>query len=184
MRPLLGALTVLAASLAAAQIDPSTPADLLVARLAVDSAVDDVPPIEISLESNRVFVVYDRFRLIWLAARTARRMGQQVDPANLPVQVRTPRVVVLAYPRAPITGDTVVPQWVQLNGRTGRLLAPPDAHVLLPGVEWPPLTRVVAFDVTKLTPGDKLAIVYNDPSDARANGRIGRGMTSGTFNAT
>ena len=48
----------------------------------------------------------------------------------------------------------------------------------------PPLTRVVAFDVTKLTPGDKLAIVYNDPSDARANGRSSRGSTPGTFTAT
>src|SRR6185436_15165847 len=74
------------------------PADAegLLTRLAIETAPDgDLPPIEARIERERQFAVYDRFRIVALAARAALKAGHPLDPTAPPTELRSPKVVIL-----------------------------------------------------------------------------------------
>ena len=181
-----GVALVVTALLARAQGPGMTPGDRLLNRLAIESAADAAaPPIEIKIEGGRQFAIYDRFRLVALAARDALRAGHPLDPESLPESLRGPRVVVLALARSPMSGDSVQPQFVQINGRSGKRLKADDVLALLPGVTVPRDAVVFSFDLS-LKPADRISIVFNERTgmmpEARGGGVPGA-MTPGTLTA-
>jgi hypothetical protein len=175
------------ALLSDAQTSGRTPADQLLTRLAIESAADaEPPPIEIKLDGAKQFAVYDRFRLVALAAREALRAGQPMDSAAPPKALFDQRLVILAFARAPMSGDPVQPQSVQINGRSGKRLKAEEVRRLLPGVAVPADTVAYSFEVPGLKPSDRISIVFNERADVmsmpRGAGRPGA-STPGTLTA-
>jgi hypothetical protein len=182
------ALVFLAAFLSVAQGSGPTPADQLLTRLALESAGDaETPGIEIKIEGGRQFAVYDRFRLVALAAREALRAGHPLDPAAPPKALLEPRMIVLAYARMPMSGDPVQPQFVQINGRSGKRLKAEEIRTWLPGVTVPGDTVAVSFAIASLKPSDRIAIVFNERVDVMSSppgsGGIRGTLTPGTLTA-
>ena len=154
------ALLFLVALLSGAQESGPTPADQLLTRLAIESAGDaETPGIEIKIEGGRQFAIYDRFRLVALAAREAFRAGHPMDPAASPKALLEPRMIVLAFARMPMSGDPVQPQFVQINGRSGKRLKAEEIRTWLPGVIVPGDAVVVSFAIASLKPSDRITIV-------------------------
>jgi hypothetical protein len=170
-------------TLAATQERPTAVEDLLT-RLALETAAArDVPPIEVAIDGRKQFAVYDRFRLTVLAAREAIRQGRPLDAAALPPDLRSARVVILAFPSVPLSGDSQPPQSIQLNGRSGRRHTLEQARRLLPGVAIPELTVIASFEVPGLRPSDRISIVFNDSREMRS-GIPTAGMVPGTFSSS
>jgi hypothetical protein len=150
----------------------SVSTDELFTTLAIKTAPDgEVPPIELVVDGTAQFAVYDRFRLVSLAAREALRMGQRLDPGAPPATLLAPRLVILAFARTPMGSDTARPQSIQLADRTGRAvkrlptLAPAELAAVLPGVSIPPLTLAASFAESELRPGDHVTVVFNQVAD-------------------
>ena len=179
--------SLLTALLSAAQTMAPTPTEQLLSRLAIETAADvDAPPIEIKLDGAKQFAVYDRFRLVALAAREALRAGRPLDPATPPAALLASRVVILAFGRAPLSGDPVRPQAVRINGRSGSRLKTEEVRRLLPGVAVPADTAVYSFDLPGLKPSDRISIVFNERADVMSMPRgdaLPGSMTPGTFSA-
>jgi hypothetical protein len=177
----------LVGSVTAAQAPGPTPPERLLTRLAIESAGDPEPSqIEIKLEGAMQFAVYDRFRLVALAAREAIRAGRPLDPAAPPAGLLTPRVIVLAFARAPMSGDPIQPQAVRINGRSGKRLKAEEIRRLLPGVAVPADAVVYSFDMPGLKPADRLSIVFNERADIMSmprGGGLPGTMTPGTLTA-
>lgn len=182
------ALLFLAALLAGAQESGPTPADQLLTRLAIESARDaETPGIEIKIEGGRQFAIYDRFRLVALAAREALRAGHPIDPAAPPKALLEPRMIVLAFARMPLSGDPVQPQFVQINGRSGKRLKAEELRTWLPGVTVPGDAVAVSFAIASLKPADRITIVFNDRAEMMSRPSAGGGvrgaLTPGTLTA-
>jgi hypothetical protein len=162
-------------------------AERLLTRLAIETAPDgDVKPIELLIEKIPQFAVYDRFRLVSLAARAALRAGKPLDPDNPPADLSRPRLVILGFARSPLGGgDTPPPREIQLTDRNGRavnrigVLKKEELASLLPGVEVPALTLAVAFGIPNLRPSDRIAIVFNERPGVGMGGVPMGGMPSG-----
>jgi hypothetical protein len=184
MKPITSLLTAL---LSVTQTMAPTPADQLLTRLAIETAGDaDAPPIEIKLEGAKQFAVYDRFRLVALAAREALRAGRPLDAASPPAALLVPRVVILAFARAPMSGDPVQPQAVRINGRSGNRLKAEEIRRLLAGVAVPADTVACSFDVPGLKPSDRISIVFNERTDVMSlprGGGLPGAITPGTLSA-
>jgi hypothetical protein len=157
--------------------------DELFTRLAIETAPDsEVPAIQLVVDGSVQFAVYDRFRLVSLAAREALRTGRRLEPGALPPTLLVPRLVILAFARTPMGSDTTRPQAIKLTDRTGRAvsrlatLAPVDLAALLPGVSIAPLTLAASFAEPELRPGDHVTVVFNQVDDLR----VSRGLRSVT----
>jgi len=99
----------------------------------------------------------------------------------LPTELRSPKVVILAFARSPVSGDAVQPQRVQINGRDGHRMKADEIRSLLPGVDVPPLTVVASFAIASLRPADRVSIVFTERAEAMAGPpRLGT-MVPGTF---
>jgi hypothetical protein len=162
---LLGLATVVMSD---AQVD-SPNAERLLTRLAIETAPDgDVPPIQVDTGKLPLMAVYDRFRLVSLAARAAVRAGKPLDPDNPPADLQRPRLVILGFARTPLGNDAPRPREIRLSDRSGRavnrigVMRPEDLALHLPGVDVPSQTLAVAFAIPSLRPGDRIAIVFND----------------------
>jgi hypothetical protein len=147
-------------------------ADELFTRLAIETAPDgEVPAIQLVVDGAAQFAVYDRFRLVSLAAREALRTGQRLDPGAPPATLLAPRLVILAFARTPMGSDTTRPQSIQLADRTGRTvkrlptLGPAELAALLPGVSSPPLTLAASFAESELHPDDRVTVLFNQMGD-------------------
>jgi hypothetical protein len=163
--------------------------DELFTRLAIETAPDgEVPPIELVVDGTAQFAVYDRFRLVSVAAREALRMGRPLDPGKPPATLLVPRLVILAFARTPTGDDTSRPQSIQLTDRNGQAvtrfptLSPAEAAALLPGVSIPPLTLAASFAESELRPGDRVTVVFNRLGDLVFNRGPGP-PTPGQFSA-
>jgi hypothetical protein len=188
MRAACAALLIgLAASALPDAQGESPNAERLLTRLAIETAPDgDVPPIQIVFDKVPQLAVYDRFRLVSLAARAALKAGRPLDPDNPPADLLRPRTVILGFARSPLGGgDTPQPQEMRLTDRNGKpvnrigVLEKEDLALILPGVEVPPLTLAVAYAIPSLRPSDRMAIVFNDrPGPGMSGVPIG-GMTLG-----
>jgi hypothetical protein len=187
---LLGPLVVAAGT---AQTD-SPSAERLLTRLAIDLAPEgDVLPIEVVVNKITQLAVYDRFRLVGLAARAAFRAGTPLDPDNPPADLLKPRLVILGFARSPRGEENTPAREVRLSDRSGRnvtrigVLKGADLAAVLPGVEVPPLTLAVAFGIPNLRPSDRIAIVFNDrpgfgqPIGGMPIGAMSSGPTPGTM---
>jgi len=146
--------------------------DELFTRLAIETAPDgEVPAIELVVDGTAQFAVYDRFRLVSVAAREALRTGQRLDPNAPPATLLAPRLVILAFARTPMGSDTTRPQSIQLTDRTGQAVkrlptpAPAELAALLPGVSIPPLTLAASFAESELRPGDHVTVLFNQMGD-------------------
>ena len=160
---------------ALAQATPGS-TDELFTRLAIETAPDGaVPAIEAVVDGTALFAVYDRFRLVSVAAREALRTGQRVDPGAPPATLLAPRLVILAFARTPMGNDTTRPQSIQLTDRSGQAvkrlptLAPAELAALLPGVSIPALTLAASFAESELHPGDHVTVVSNQMGDLMFN---------------
>jgi hypothetical protein len=161
--------------------------DELFTRLAIDTAPDgEVPAIELVVDGSVQFAVYDRFRLVSLAAREALRTGRRLEPGALPPTLVVPRLVILAFARTPMGNDTTRPQSIQLADRSGRAvsrlatLAPVELAALLPGVSITPLTLAASFAEPELRPGDRVTVVFNQVDDVRGSGGLRSGIPGQT----
>ena len=151
----------------------SPSAEALLTRLAIETAADgELPPIEQPHGPNAQFAVYDRFRLVSLAARAALGDGTALDPAAPPAHLTAPRLVVLAFARSPLGDQPGRPQAIAIRSGDGRevkrlgALGPAEIASTLPGVAVPPQTLVVAFALASLRPSDRVTIVFNDRPSA------------------
>jgi hypothetical protein len=181
-------LLVFAALLSGVQESGPTPADQLLTRLAIESARGaETPGIEIKIEGGRQFAVYDRFRLVALAARAALLAGHPIDPAAPPKALLEPRMIVLAFARMPMSGDPIQPQFIQINGRSGKRLKAEEIRTWLPGVPVPGDTVAVSFAIASLKPSDRITIVFNDAVEVMSRPPGGGGvhgtLTPGTLTA-
>lgn len=196
-------LVVALLGLAASRQADSQNAERLITRLAIETAPDgDVPAIQVVTDRLPQVAIYDRFRLVALAARAAWRAGRPLDPENPPADLLRPRVVILGFPRTPLGADAPKPQAIRLTDRNGRavprlaVLKPDEVAVLLPGVDVPPLTLAVAFAAPSLRPSDRIEIVFNEsprmsgspmggvPIGGNPMTGISSGGMPGTFTAT
>jgi hypothetical protein len=163
--------------------------DELFTRLAIETAPDgEVPAIELVVDGNAQFAVYDRFRLVSLAAREALRTGRRLEPGAVPASLFASRLVILAFARTPMGSDTTRPQAIQLTDRSGKAvsrlatLAPVELATLLPGVSIAPLTLAASFAESELRPGDRVTVVFNQVDDLRVSGGL-RSVTPGQTSA-
>jgi hypothetical protein len=187
-RELTAPSLALIALLAGVQAPGPTPADQLLTRLAIESAGDaDTPGIEIKIDGGKQFTIYDRFRLVALAAREALRAGHPIDPAAPPKVLIEPRMIVLAFARMPMSGDPVQPQFVQINGRSGKRLRAEEIRTWLPGVTVPGDTVAVSFAIASLKPSDRITIVFNERAEVMSrppgSGGARATLTPGTLTA-
>ena len=174
------ALLAAAGAPAAGGMSQSPSAETLLTRLAIETAADgELAPIEYPPGANAQFAVYDRFRLVSLAARAALRDGMPLDPAAVPAPLTTPRLVVLAFARSPLGDQPGRPQAIEIRSGDGRqvrrlgALGPGDIASTLPGVTVPPETLVVAFALASLRPSDRVTIVFNDRTAAADSRTLG-----------
>lgn len=142
---------------------PQTDETELLDRLAVDLAAQGpIPPIEMTIERPMLHV-YDRFRLVALAARAAADAGRPLDPSHLPAELREPRTIVIALRGSPLD-DHQPARGLELQRRKGprakRASLTSDAlRVWLPGVDVPGDAFSAAFDIASLQPGDRIKIL-------------------------
>jgi len=193
MRGSLGFLMLLPVNTLLAVVVPqdTSSSDALLTRLAIETAADgDLAPIVHPPGPNAQFAVYDRFRLVSLAARAALKGGHPLDPASPPRDLVAPRTVILAWARSPLGDDPGRPQAIEITAADGRkikrlgALGPAEVAKTLPGVTVPPQTLVIVFDISSLRPSDRVTIVFNDPpggADARTIGAIRPGEFSGSL---
>jgi Gram-negative bacterial TonB protein C-terminal len=156
-----------AASLWSGQAAPPQDAqDAGLARLAAEMARGGEPaPIPLESHAGAPYgVVYDRFRLMWLAARSASAAAAPAEPA--PVGAK---LVIVAY----ALGDRDrmnAPQDIQVfhpgrqpAARLDQRCGAREPDALLPGVTLPPLTCAATFQTANLGPDDVVEITYADP---------------------
>jgi Gram-negative bacterial TonB protein C-terminal len=145
---------------------PQQSPDASLARLAAEMARGGDPaPIPLNSEAGtRYGVAYDRFRLMWLAARSASATASPAEPA--PVGAK---LVIVAYAlgdRDPVNA----PQDIQVfrpgrqpYARLEQRCGARERDALLPGVTLPPLTCAATFPTANPGPGDVVEITYADP---------------------
>jgi hypothetical protein len=161
--------------------------DRLLTRLAIETAPDgDLEPIAFGERDEPLFMIFDRFRLVALAARDAWRKGRPLDPDNPPVDLLAARTVVVAFARTPAGPVNTPPRQIQIvrqNGRADRIRVfdQREIQALLPGVTVPPLSLAEAFTVSSLLPSDRVLVVFTPELEARTS--RAPGVQPGTLEA-
>lgn len=164
----LAAALVAAAATIVAASQALSPPDAMLARLAIDLAVErEAAPISIDADgSRRHGVVYDRFTNAHLAARVAKLRGRPFDPRRPPVSLLNKWLVVVAVPLA--CGDRIArPIDVDVIGADGRAVRKFAAQrgggiqSLLPGAVTPAGALAVPFADTVLRGKQRIRISYS-----------------------
>jgi hypothetical protein len=137
--------------------------------IAVGLGAGEVSPISLDPDGSRLHgVVYDRPRLIGLAAKAALASGTPLDPQRLPREVSEPRLIVIALPL--ICGpETIRPESLALAD--GRGTQPPSSGKaagaaiadLAAGMPSMPDAIAVAYSVPALIAGARVTVHYATP---------------------
>lgn len=137
--------------------------------IAVGLGAGDVSPISLDPDGSKLHgIVYDRPRLIGLAAKAALAAGIPLDPHALPREVAQPRLIVIAVP-LPCGADTILPESLALTDSRGT--QPPSSGKaagagianLATGIPPMPNAIAVAYSVPALIAGARVTVHYAAP---------------------
>lgn len=140
--------------------------------IAVGLGNGEVEPISLDPDGSKTHgIIYDRARLIGLAAHAAATKGKRLDPGDLPREVVEARMILIATPLACGT-ETILPETITLVD--GRGAEPPLAGKasggkianLAPGLPPMPGAIAVAYSVANLIAGARTTVHYAKPCEA------------------
>jgi hypothetical protein len=144
-------------------------------RLALEQGVTrQFAPIPLSPDGSTTHgVMYDEFRILANAAQHAAANGMRLDPDQVPREIATAGVVIVAYPRT-CEGKTLAPRSVAVMDARGaaapeqvlRRLPADGLAKVLPGVGIP--DGAIAYNLGMQRPraGDSIEIAYADACGA------------------
>jgi hypothetical protein len=139
--------------------------------IAVGLGAAEVEPISLDPDGSKKHgIVFDRIRLIALAARAAAASGKPLDPTSLPGAVTQVRMVIVATPLA-CGGESIPPETIALTDAKGGAPASPSKALgdaiatLSPGLSPMPGAIGVVYSAPNLIPGARTAIHYAKPCE-------------------
>jgi hypothetical protein len=150
-------------------VDPFAASTALLTTALEQGATRDFPPIALDADGATTHgVVFDHFRMVARAARSAAQSGATLNPQALPRSVAQPRTVVLAYPLtcgsrivAPVAIEIVSAQ-AAAPQREGDYTRDAALGTLLPGVQAPASSLAATFVMSTLRPIDTVQIGYGE----------------------
>jgi hypothetical protein len=146
--------------------DPMLASESLFALAVTQGGKQAFAPIPLDADGSAAHgVIYDRFRLVALAARAAAAAGAPLDPEHPSRDVTRAGMLIVGYPLkcegpgTPINIEQVASDGSAVRAASERLVEKTLAP-LLPGMSVPAGTAGVVFPLERPRPGDSVRITY------------------------
>lgn len=159
-------------------VDPFQESDQVRRVSAAQATTADLSPIPVALEGKSATVeIYDYFRLLALAARSAVGEGEPIDTHNTPPDLKGIGMIVVVHPYR-CDERVFEPAGAGIHAQNGALVprAQPQSlstdHVarVLPGIRIPDGAKAFAYQLTRPRPTDTIVASYlEDGCDVQEN---------------
>ena len=150
--------------------DPMLASESAFALAVEQGAAKDFPPISLDADGSATHgVIFDRFRLVARAARTAAAAGKPIDVHQPPRELLRLGTVIVAHPLRCGDKDPVSPASIEIvpaqgppPPRTGELATGDAVARLVPNVNVPAGSIAAAFPLEHPRPTDSVRVGYPD----------------------